>query len=404
LLREEKLEEDARAGTVHNLQGSEASVVIFDLVNDEPQWRVGMFIQKYDDMTRRLLNVALTRARRRLIIVGDFNYIEKHSKKAFIGSKFIPFLRISYPCIDALDVVNSGLAAKAVKAQTLVTSGDVIPDEKRLVVTQEHFYKFLINDLTKAKQRIIIYSPFITQNRLSFLELQLRAAMERGVNVYVVTKSKQERKKERNLYEMLEKSLAKWGVIIIHKRGMHEKLIFIDDDILWEGSLNPLSFSNTSEHMERRVSRTVVKDYAHNLRLSDLVGEYEEGTPTCPVCGKELIACEGRDDPFYWRCIDHNNGCFYTRSIDQPPLKDGIIKCRCGSDVEYGEWGGKPAWRCTTNRHHHQPIVRTHLFLLKMREMIPPKKRSKLDKLFGVSHFGNQRDKNGEQGELFPSV
>ena len=86
-----------RAGTAHNFQGSEADLVILDLVNDTPHWRVAMFSPKYDEGTKRLLNVALTRARRRLIVVGDFDYIASMAKRAFIGSELIPFLDKRYP-------------------------------------------------------------------------------------------------------------------------------------------------------------------------------------------------------------------------------------------------------------------------------------------------------------------
>ena len=75
---------------------------------------------------------------------------------------------------------------------------------------------------------------------------------------------------------------------------MHEKLVFVDDDILWSGSLNPLSFSDTQEVMERRHSAEVVDDFSKTLRLNDLVGEYEGGAPACPICGCEMVASEGR--------------------------------------------------------------------------------------------------------------
>lgn len=383
LVRELKLGEDIRAGTIHSFQGSEASIVIFDMVNDEPHWKVGMFMPQFDEGTKRLLNVALTRARRRLIVVGDFEYISKYSKKSFLGSELIPFLRDNYPSVNVLDVVKAGLAARAAKAQTAVYGGNIESDKNRLVMTHEHFYTFLRSDLAKAKSRIVIYSAFLTQNRLAQLEPQIRSAVERGVRVYVVTKSLSERGK-RGLagYIMLETALAKWGVIVIHKQGMHEKLVFIDSNILWAGSLNPLSYSNTGEHMERRFSKEVFEEYSRRLRLNELISEYDEGPPVCPICSSEVVAREGKDDPFFWRCVVKD--C-YTRSIDQPPLKDGIIKCKCGGEVEYGEWGGKPAWRCIENRHHHLKLARTHLRLPKMRAIVPKSKLRKLDKHFGIS-------------------
>jgi len=400
LLRDQNLNGEVRAGTVHNFQGSEADVVILDLVNDEPHWRVGMFDPKNDGNISRLLNVALTRARRRLVVVGDFEYISKLSKKSFLGAELIPYLQEHYPCVDALDVIPVGLAARAAKAQTSVLGGDIEPDATRLVVTQEHFYSLLCTDLGQAKRRIVIYSAFITPDRLGQLEPPIRAAIERGVRIYVVTKARDDRsKQELRIYQMLERTLNNWGVIVIHKRRMHEKLVFIDDEILWMGSLNPLSFSNTQEVMERRASRKVVDDFIQTLRLNELIGEYDHGSPTCPICRNEVVASEGTNEPFYWRCVEE--GC-YSRSIDQPPLEDGVITCtNCGREVEFGDWGGKPHWRCIENRQHRQKIAHTHLLLPKMRGIIPKRELRKLDKLFGITFSTASSRDATVQAELF---
>ena len=403
LLREEGLDGEVIAGTAHSFQGSEADVVILDLVCDEPHWRVGMFIPDLDPTTIRLLNVALTRARRRLIIVGDFNYISKRAKRAFIGAKLIPFLRSRYPSVDAKDIVPAGLAAKAAKAQSKVLGGEVEPDADRIVVTHEHFYPILRGDLARAKSRIVVFSAFITTNRLGQIEPQLRAALERGVKIYIVTKAHSNRKKsELPGYRMLEETLSDWGIVVIHKRGMHEKIIFIDDGILWSGSLNPLSFSNTQEVMERRANQSVVQDFAHTLRLEELLGEYKAGSPSCPYCGSEVVASEGKHEPYFWRCVENN--C-YTRSIDDPTIEGGIVVCtKCGGAVESGEWGAKPAWRCLKNRRHHQKIARTHLRLPKMRKVISKRKLRKLDKYFGIDQAQINKKPIPRQRSLFDLV
>jgi len=406
LITEQKLTREVVAGTAHSFQGSEADVVILDLVNDEPHFRVGLFTPAYDGQNKKLLNVALTRAKGRLIIVGDFKYILSKAKKAFLGKDLIPFLQQNYESVDAVEIVRSGLAAKAAEAHLSVCGGEVGPEQDRLVVTQEHFYRFLLHDILHARTRIVIYSPFITQNRLGELGLQLRAAVERGVHIFVVTKARSDRKKrEQGMYRMLEKALSDWGVTVAHKRKMHEKLVFIDEDVLWEGSLNPLSFSDTQEHMERRASERIFQDYVRVLRLDELIGEYDEGSPTCPICGGEMIACEGRHEPFYWRCL--RDDCSYTRNVGQPRISGGVITCansNCGGEVEYGKWGGKPCWRCVENRRHHQPMARTHLRLPKMRTIIPKRELGKLDKQFGVS-AGKQgspkKEGRRDQGYLF---
>jgi len=401
MLREAAVADEVRAGTAHSFQGAEADVVIFDLVNDEPHWRVAMFMPARDDEMKRLLNVALTRARRRLIIVGDFKYIRAQARRAFLGAELLPFLK-RYRCVEAMDVVPTGLAARAAKAQVAVMGGDVAPDAARLVVTQQHFFSFLRGDLRRAKGRAVIYSPFITQSRVSQLEPQLRAAVERDVRVYVVTKAHGDRgKHELAQYRRLEQVLLSWRVRVIHKRRMHEKLVVIDDSVLWTGSLNPLSHSSTQEIMERRVNRKIVKDYAATLRLGDLLAEYDDGPPSCPICGSEIVATEGRDDPFFWRCVEKD--C-YSRSIDDPRLRDGVVRCtNCAGEVEYGEWGGRPCWRCRENKRHHQKVARTHLRLPKMRALIPKRELRALEKRFGIDSSGNRPDRSYRQGRLFGS-
>lgn len=391
LIQEFDLENDVRAGTIHTFQGSEAEVVIFDLVNDDPHWRVGLFMPENDDTTKRLLNVGITRARKRLIIVGDFSYNERLSKNAFLGRTFIPYLRENYKIHNALDIVPLGLLTRAANASRLVSKGRVENDATQIIVTQDDFYPLLLDDINSATSRIVIYSPFITNNRIAEFQTTLLSAAEQGVKVFVVTKPLEERgKRDKSNYRSLESALQTWGATVIHKQGMHEKLVVIDDTIIWSGSLNPLSFSDTQEIMERRVSKLVVKEYAQIVRLEELIAEYDGGTPKCPICEAEMVANEGRDDPYYWKCVTPD--C-YTRSIDQPRIKNGIIVCaNCGGKVEYGTWGNEPAWRCVKNKHHHQKMVRTHLRLRKMKELIPPEQLKELERTFGTSKNDSNND------------
>jgi len=139
--------------------------------------------------------------------------------------------------------------------------------------------------------------------------------------------------------------------------------------------------------MERRASKHVVRDFTRILRLDDLINEYRGGNPVCPISGDEMVASEGSGrpvfDPFYWRCT--NRECGYKRGIDQPRIKGNVITCaNCGAEVEYGEWGSEPAWRCLVNRHHHQKVSRVHLLLPKMRAIVPKRELCKLDRLFGI--------------------
>jgi KaiC/GvpD/RAD55 family RecA-like ATPase len=402
------LQDEVVAGTAHSFQGSEADVVIFDTVVDEPHWRVNLFMPSLDEELKCLLNVALTRAKFRLFILGDFEYCQKQGSKAFLGKTLIPFLLKHFPRVDARAIVPEGLAARAAKAQMTVMGGNIDPSSERVVVTQNDFYRVLASDFDAANRRIIIYSPFATTDRVSFLLPQLQAAVERGVEVYVVTKALSERSSsELSTSKMIEKQLTNAGIAVIHKLRMHEKLVFIDEDVTWSGSLNPLSFSNTQEIMERRKSKAVLKDYFQILRLHELISPCGAPEGTCPICGDEIIAAEGTDhQPYYWRCV--NNECF-TRGVDQPYPFDGVLTCsKCNASVEYGYWGNSPHWRCTFNNRHRQKIFKSHLRLPKMAALVPRDERKKLCKLFKIENLEDyvwgsnpSEDTDWEQMRLF---
>jgi len=69
------------AATVHTFQGNERDVIVLDFVDDNPL-PLGVLLATYehddrDDVSEgeRLLNVAMTRARKRLLFVGNFEYL-----------------------------------------------------------------------------------------------------------------------------------------------------------------------------------------------------------------------------------------------------------------------------------------------------------------------------------------
>ena len=77
------------AATVHTFQGNERDVIVFDFVDDKPL-PLGILLSAYEseydgDISEgeRLLNVAITRARKRLLFVGNFEYL---SSKAAEGT------------------------------------------------------------------------------------------------------------------------------------------------------------------------------------------------------------------------------------------------------------------------------------------------------------------------------
>lgn len=75
------------AATVHKFQGSECDMMIFDLVDSFPQSRPGVLLT--DQKGDRLVNVAMTRARGKLLVMSDIDYMKGRVPKERAVSKLI---------------------------------------------------------------------------------------------------------------------------------------------------------------------------------------------------------------------------------------------------------------------------------------------------------------------------
>ena len=74
---------EVEVGTVDGMQGREKDVVILSLVRSNDQHTVG-FLQD-----RRRLNVAMTRAKRQLVVIGDAETIGEHGKDTSVSRVFL---------------------------------------------------------------------------------------------------------------------------------------------------------------------------------------------------------------------------------------------------------------------------------------------------------------------------
>ena len=76
LYKDEKINVDLIAATVHKFQGSERDIMIFDTVDSEPQQRAGMLL--IGKNSERLINVAITRTKGKFMHVSNLNFIHSH--------------------------------------------------------------------------------------------------------------------------------------------------------------------------------------------------------------------------------------------------------------------------------------------------------------------------------------
>lgn len=126
---------------------------------------------------------------------------------------------------------------------------------------QNTFYKAFIKDLSRAKSRVIIESPFITKKRIASLLLVFRKLRQHNVKIIINTKPFNEHEPiyRKQAIKMIG-AMQDIGVEVLLTTGHHRKIAIIDDDILYEGSLNILSQNDSCEFMRRICDRSIVKE------------------------------------------------------------------------------------------------------------------------------------------------
>jgi len=368
-----------RAGTIHSLQGSEADIVIFDLVIDNPHWKANLFMTdtEINDNLRKMFNVAIARSKFKLYIVGNFSYCQKKAKNNALGE-------LLDKLINKEKLIKED-AKKLLPEITFNRQENFAIDEiilgKNIVCRENSFNDYFMKDISSFEERLIVYSPFITESRLSKLLPSFVDAISEEKKIVVVTKTLSERRKsELSQYKNCEKQLLDIGVSIIHKKGMHEKLIFVDSKAIWIGSLNALSFTGTTgEVMQRYENEYLTAEYEKLFDIehihSTILKPYEQ---KCPFCKGELMIGESPKGGIYWKC----NDCDYSRNTKQQYPVGDILNChKCGAPYVF-DIKKDPKWVCSKNPKHFQPIRERDLKLEKMVALIPPKEQAKVDKFF----------------------
>ena len=114
-----------------------------------------------------------------------------------------------------------------------------------------------MRDVHYTHKQLIIESPFITGKRVAMLQPVFEKLRRRGVQIIVNTRDPEEHE---GIYKTQAadaiRSFHALGIIVLFTGGHHRKLAIIDSKIIWEGSLNILSFNDSCEIMRRIASPT----------------------------------------------------------------------------------------------------------------------------------------------------
>jgi hypothetical protein len=142
--------------TVHRYQGSEVDVVLFSLTDGDPQWSMSTLtrgnLEDWDtDPAPRLLNVALSRARGKFILVGDLDFVHDRGARDSVVKHI-------------LSIIEQEGAVRRIDPGNLSELKDWLPnrviDGQRIVVGERaRHHGWLVEQLNSARHTITAGVP-----------------------------------------------------------------------------------------------------------------------------------------------------------------------------------------------------------------------------------------------------
>lgn len=310
ILKDMGLERQVRASTIHRFQGGEEQIIIFD-TTEGPGAKIAPML---DDTTGDpdaplLLNVAMTRAKCKIFLICNLEYLKSELSTKATLYKIMSAFEQKGQRIESHDLVDSYFVRDferwIERFLEIYRSGAVEPPDGSLF-TEKNFYPAFFQDLQKVVEEVIILSPFISTKRSGqFVEL-FRLLINKGVKVKLFTRSAKQQTSNfaLNATQVIEQMRA-IGVEVIERRRMHQKVAIIDRSIAWEGSLNILSHNDSNEQMRRLPFATAVNELIRLCELEDtaLTGSQgkKEAIKTfeeCPECRKQMVIRVSKYGPF----------------------------------------------------------------------------------------------------------
>ena len=298
-------------GTVHRYQGDEKAAMIIDVPDSLGERYVSLFAQagSPEDAGSKLFNVAVSRAKEQVIFVANLDYLDaKLPADAFLRG-LLHEASTKGRIVDVRDVLAMWPIAEDLKRIGRPFELDTETMRSGLF-RQTDFEAVCGADIERATKGIAIYSGFVTPQRVAAYEPLFRRKIAEGVKIRCIT-----RPPNRNgsipvdLGRDALNGLEAMGCIVDTRWNIHEKVVIIDDEILWFGSLNPLSHTNRTDEMMARVTGkpAALQLSAFMAVTSSLSAEKAEGlsvigeNPRCPECGRRTTYRLGSYGPF-WQC------------------------------------------------------------------------------------------------------
>ena len=340
----EALPHAIKCATVHQFQGSEEDVIVYDAVDcyrlPFPGALIASTAGRYAD---RLFNVAMTRSKGKFICVANGSFMRnKGMSENLMFMQMLKSYRATAPMIPEIIRPNDDLEKYYF---------DFVEKENQV----DEFIKDLAT--TRREVRIDIPdSPANSDINTTRIAQALAEAQSRGVKVFVRAESK------KNLHPTLK-------YFAVENHYLTDPIALIDKTVTWfgmpesaacfkiEGRTSAINnrpcirFWGThtakilygllemSQVMDQ--AKTVEKDAQGNL-ITDKLSDYVLAHKKCPVCGKPMQLKKSRNQKYFLSCSGYPS-CKHTEFVETEFVeeyfyhkgnKNGMLCPRCGCSLE----------------------------------------------------------------------
>lgn len=253
LIKDLALQSKLTADTVHKFQGLEKDVIIFDITDGLNIYRniIGANLRDVEE-SPYLFNVAFTRAKHKLIVIGDLDYLRNNINalpikvRQMIG-KITLANNSNYEVIDSMGIIDNLIYDTSDNSILQNFQSDGIKH-----FTGDHFYQDFFEEVNNCSESLTIYSPFIAHNRVTnnFNQNFFQHLVNKNIRIKIVTKPFSEHPNaNRNFANSCISNWREMGLLVEERGGMHEKIAIVDNKVIYHGSLNILSQWHSQETM-----------------------------------------------------------------------------------------------------------------------------------------------------------
>lgn len=332
--------------TVHQFQGSERNVVIFDAVESYPFVKPGWLVAKNENgSVMRLINVALTRARCKFITLANTR---------FWYNKFHETQNTYFKLLEHIKTNDTVVSMKENSLIELIQGLDFGKNIKAFY-TADDACELLLKDIKSAKKQVLITLPTdkLNPEYESAIADALKAQSRSGVAVTG---------KAKEIIGLNET----WKNLLFKSKDASFPLIVIDDRVTWYGfPLSVLFFEDKNykfyapkspifriigKHTNEMIHSLCdleyrVDDKGMKIRLLEKANstagkgltEFIHNTETCKKCGAPMNLYKGHSGKYSLRCSSCGSFDLLSVHTMNNYLDKVNAKCSvCGKDIYSG--------------------------------------------------------------------